>query len=281
MVKPIQKHALLLAGLGTVLPCFGSQLTDSVSISFSRAPGAPNEFVYGRINGADDNDPTLNPCWGMMGCAIRAWVVSREWPNRYQRGYMTYDISYGTLDGRREACGYGGRTVGDVVACLRKAGILHLEMLDFLPGGHGDRPEMCLFLNEGTRMASGASRGPLGPCAIAYVPSKCSYIGSLDVRVKGSPNRINNGTPYPAAGSGAISCNNDIAGTLRVTTSNGRVTLDNGGECAVDFGAGPGVALKLRVSGGKPYAITASCTFSGVVSPGVHRGSAVVLFSLD
>lgn len=252
--------------------------TDSLSITLTRAPTGHNEMMYARIVGGDDHDPTPNPCYGELRCYIGAWAVSGKWPNKYKRGYNTMDNTH--IAGRIR-CGRNGKTIGNVVQCLRENNLLYIEMNDFLDSDYGRKDEMCLFINNDTFMGAGASLGPLGSCVKTYVPTKCVYSGTLDIHVKGSASRINSMTSTPATGGGSITCSSDTSGRLRITTSTGSITLDNGGQCAVDFGAGPGAGLPLTVRGGRPYQITASCHFSRVVDPGVHRGSAVVLFSLD
>lgn len=274
--KSVTWAAIALTSLIPVL-CLAS-ITNSLSIELVKAPTGHNLPMYAQIVGGDDSDPTPNPCYGNTKCYIAAWAVSGTWPNKYMRTYPTNDVRDEIT---RKACGQTGKTIGDVVHCLRELNLLYITLTDYLPSNYGPDDEMCLFINEGANMNLGASLGPLGSCVKTYVPAKCYYTGTLDINVKGSASSINEGSSAPATGGGSINCDNDTSGTLRLTNTSGSITLDNGGQCAVDFGAGPGAGLPLTVSGGRPYQISASCHFSGVEHPGVHRGSAVVLFSLD
>lgn len=272
----LKKFPMIILGLLPIY-CYAN-LTNSLSIGLTKAPTGHNKKMYARIIGGDDGDPTPNPCYGISSCYIAAWAVSGSWPNKYNHGYGTSDTA---RQPERQACGKAGRTIGAVVQCLREKNLLYIEMIDYLPENHGSDDEMCLFINAGYAMGVGADSGPLGSCVKTYVPTECEYSGTLDINVKGSAASINEGISSPATGGGSIKCDSDTSGTLRLTNTSGSITLDNGGQCAVDFGAGPGAGLPLTVSGGLPYQISASCHFSGVVLPGVHRGSAVVLFSID
>lgn len=257
----------------------------SVSVQLTEKP---KDLIWGismvaRMNGGDDNDPTPNYCYGIRGCAIRLFIVDGRWPGKKKYGTGSSLMPTHHYEARL-GCGSSGRTLGEVIKCLRSKNFLYTTdtLVIAYSGVPADHVEVCAFLTDSPQQTN-ESQGPLGPCAKNFVvPTSCSMSGGLSLAVRGSPSQINNAVGLPTfTGTGSVKCSGDVEGWIRIASSSGSIPLDNGGVCAVDFGSGPGKAHRARVRRGIPYNVQARCKFSDVTAPGVHSASAVVLFSID
>lgn len=264
-------------------------LASSITISLSEAPGytsVGDPYMNGMIVGGDDNDPTPNLCAGKAwdSCSILVWLVERSWPNKQLDGYKSYDegaLNSGMSGTAWRSCvtDYNNVTLGKVISCWRDMGVLHRSLHDVIGKWRvKEGPDLCLFYGKGIYQST-SFPGPISNCLSGYMPiTKCQFGPNLSINVKGTASQIQSMTPSAES---YLECTNTISGRLKLTDATGKIYLDGGGACSLDLGSGAGNAHKLTMQAGKREKVTAKCLFSGVDSPGVHKGSGIIVFTAD
>lgn len=257
----------------------------SISIGLTEAPGLTSvgdPYMRGAIVGGDDNDLTPNLCAGKAWdkCSILTWLVERSWPNKQLNGYESYDDGgINSSIWRNCVNSADNKTLGKVIACWRKGGVLQRPLYDSIGRGRiKEGPDLCMFYGKGIAQST-SYPGPISNCLSGYMPIvSCQFGPSLAISVRGTANQIQNMTPSAES---FLECTNASSGSLKLTDATGKLYLDGGGVCNLDLGSGVGNPHKLKVEVGKRAKVTAKCSFSGVNTPGIHKGSGIIVFTTN
>lgn len=238
-------------------------------------PPDPNGYFTGMIDGGSETDPTPNPCYHREGCLLAAFVNSKSWGPNGQQGYNSVDRSYKS---ERASAVRNARTLGEAVVALKKVGLLHISMTDYLQSGlaGGDDPTFCVYAATIVGLNPTQEAGTLmSNCVDAPPPPTDCHITTPSIDYDFGT--MSPGTTQTLVQNVGIECNRRSDLILSIAGEYIVLGGDDRQRAVVDLGKGPGKPNHISVE--DTAEIPVSVQLQGMDQPGSFLGSSILVIA--
>ncbi len=239
-------------------------------VSVTDAPTAPASYFTGQLAGADENDPTPNPCYGINGCNLKFFVISEDWLPAGRDGYYTADNSGWFVN----ATPY--KTLGEWVKATKEKGDLYRSAKDYLPG---TAKKPCMVIAARTPGHGMLLNTIVSNCAKGIVHAPTCSIEPPQITVDFGELSSSQTSSVIASTPLSLSCIS--GGNVTIETNSKEIVPLNGSSVTVaelDWGKGFGNPGKFTLADNETRPLTLRTRLKGFTArdSGFYSGSAVV-----
>ncbi len=250
---------------------FVSAAQANLIVSVTVAPSFVNGDFTGQLVGADESDPTPNPCYGLNGCNLAFFVISEDWLPAGRDNYSSIDGNGWSVNARYY------KTLGEWVKAAKEKGDLYRTGKDYLPTYYSKKPCMVIAarnLGHGMLLNTIVSN-----CAKGIVHAPTCSIEPPQITVDFGELSSSQTSSVIASTPLSLSCIS--GGNVTIETNSKEIVPLNGSSVTVaelDWGKGFGNPGKFTLADNETRPLTLRTRLKGFTArdSGFYSGSAVV-----